>query len=80
MQFLNAIAACSILVGIVNLAGHLAGQLREGHATTESLILGGCALAFGVLLSAVANVGIKLNRIENRLKRSSDDQADALSD
>ena len=80
MKFLNAIAACFILVGVLNLAGHLAGQLREGYATTESLIIGGCSLAFGVLLSAVANVGIKLNRIENRLKRSSDDQTDTLSD
>ncbi len=80
MQFLNAIAACSILVGVVNLVGHLAGQFREGYATTESLIIGGCSLAFGVLLSAVANVGIKLNRIENRLKQSADDESDSLSD
>ena len=80
MRFLNSIAVCMILVGAFTLAGHLAGQLREGSGTYESLIIGGGCLAFGVLLSAVANVGIKLNRIENRLNGSSDDESDSLLD
>ena len=48
MRFLNAIAACLILVG--------------------------------VLLSAIANVGMKLNRIEDRLRRPSDDKSDSILD
>ena len=80
MQFLNAVAACSILLGVLILAGFLSGQIREGYATTNSLVFGSGLLAFGVLLSAIANVGIKLNRIEDRLKRSSDDDSDTPLD
>lgn len=80
MQFLNSIAACCILIGILNLAGFLGSQMGAGHATGDSLVFGGGLLAYGVLLSGVANVGIKLNRIESRLRRSADDSADALSD
>ena len=80
MHFLNAIAACCILVGVLKLAEHLGGQLNEGSATTESLIIGGGSLAFGLLLCGVANVGIKLNRIEDRLRRSSDEPTDTLSE
>ena len=80
MQFLNSIAICLILVGGFILAGHLAGQIRGGHGTVVSLIIGGCCLAFGVLLSAVANIGITLNRIEKRLKGSADDETETLSD
>ena len=80
MQLLNGIAVCLILVGALNLAGHLAGQIREGFAPYQTLIIGGCCLAFGVLLSAVANIGIKLNRIEKRLNQSADDESDSLLD
>jgi hypothetical protein len=67
------------LAGGFTLAGHLAGQIREGFGTAESLIIGGCCLAFGVLLSAVVNIGITLNRIEKRLKGSTDDETETLS-
>ena len=80
MQSLNAIGVCLVLVGALNLAGHLAGQIREGYAPYETLVIGGCCLAFGVLLSAIANVGIKLNRIEKRLNQSGDDESDSLTD
>lgn len=80
MRFLNAVAACSILVGVLNLVEHIAGQMREGSATIESLIIGVCCLAFGVLLSAIANVGIKLNRIEKQMNRSPDDESGSLLD
>jgi hypothetical protein len=73
MQLLNAIAACCILVGVLNLAGFLGSQMGAGHATGGSLIFGGGLLAYGVMLSGVANVGIKLNRIEQRLRERADD-------
>ena len=76
MQFLNAIAVCMVLVGALNLAG----DLRAGHSSTQSFVMAVGCIGFGVLLSAIANVGIKLNRIDKRLKGSSDDQADTLSD
>lgn len=77
MQFLNGIAACSILIGVLNLAGFLGSQMGAGHATGGSLFFGGGLLAYGVLLSGIANVGIKLNRIERRLGQGGDDAADA---
>ena len=54
MQFLNTIAVCLILVGVMNQAG----DLRAGHSTTESFIIAVGCVGFGVLLSAIANVGI----------------------
>ncbi len=46
----------------------------------QSGIICCCCIGFGVLLSAIANVGIKLNHIENRVKGTSDDDCDSLSD
>ena len=73
---MNAIAVCVILLGELILVGHLAGQLREGYATKESLLIGVVCLAFGILLSTIANVGMKLDRFEARLRRSSDEPRD----
>ena len=78
MKFLNAIGACLILVGTLNLCGHLAGQLREGFETPESLIIGGGCLAFGILLSALAAIGMKLDRIERRLSGTHKDESESL--
>ena len=77
MRFVNAIAVCVILLGALILVGHLAGQLREGYATKESLLIGAVCLAFGILLSTIANVGMRLDRVEDRLKRSSDERRDS---
>ena len=76
MQLLNGIAACSILIGALNLVGFLGSQMGAGHATGGSLVFGGGLLAYGVLLSGIANVGIKLNRIERRLRQGAGDAAD----
>lgn len=76
MQFLNAVAVCTIVVGVLMLAE----TFRAGHETIGSLIAGGGIVAFGVLLSAIANVGMKLNRIEDRLRRPSDDKSDSILD
>jgi len=76
MQFLNAIAACLILVGGLNLAGSLRGSGHEFGGFGVAVV----CLGFGVLLSAVANIGIKLNRIEKRLAQSSDDPAETSLD
>ncbi len=75
MQFLNVVAACLILVSGLNLAGSL-----QPSRSQESFFLHAVCLGFGVLLSAVANIGIKLNRIENRLKKLSKDKPETLLD
>lgn len=68
MRFLNAIAACLILFGLLELASHLAAQIRVGAAEEQTLLVGGGSLVVGVLLSAIANVGMKLDRIRERLE------------
>ena len=74
MQFVNAIALCLILVG----AWFFAENQRAGHSTIESFILAVGCVGFGVLLFAISRIGIKLDRIENRLKGSPDHESDLL--
>ena len=78
MQFLNVISVCMILVGGISLTAHLSSQFRVGSGTGESLFIGVGCLAFGLLLLAIANIGIKLNRIQRELKGS--DNSDSLMD
>ena len=79
MRFLNAIAG-SIFGGGLILAGFLAAQLRTGYPSEVSLIIGVFFLAFGLLLMPITVIGIKLNRIEDRLNQADSDFLKQASD
>jgi hypothetical protein len=47
--------------------GHLAGQIREGHASELTLLGGLAGFGVGILLLVLADLGTRLVRIEMEL-------------
>lgn len=64
---LNAVAVILTVVGALALLGHLAGQIREGHASEASLVGGLGALVLGILFLVLADLGARAARIEAKL-------------
>lgn len=64
---LRGVSVLLILGGVFSLLSHLAGQVREGWASSLSLTGGGCALIFGILFAVLADIGCRLVRLEVKL-------------
>lgn len=64
---LSGVAILLAVGGALSLVGHLAGQIREGHASDLSLVAGGACFAAGILLLVLADLGARLVRIEMKL-------------
>lgn len=64
---LRGVAVLLILGGAFSLLSHLAGQVREGWASSLSLTGGACALIFGILFFILADLGCRLVRLETKL-------------
>ena len=68
-------------IGILLLAGHLAGQANTGWAPGWTLIVGGACLICGMVLSLLFMILIRLERIDQQLGGREDtrdrDEADS---
>ena len=56
-----------LLAGILSLVSHLASQFRIGSAPWETLVGGGAALTFGVLLCLLGDIGRRVVQLETQL-------------
>ena len=66
-SFLKSIAIILTVVGAFSLLGHFSGQFREGSASDFSLIGGLVLLIPGLVLLVLADLGVRLVRIETKL-------------
>lgn len=66
----SAIGLCFSLGGGAFLLSHLAGQIREGSAATESLIGGGAALALGSMFFLLGRLGQDVVRLKDHVADS----------
>jgi hypothetical protein len=64
---LTGVAILLTVGGALSLLGHLAGQIRQGHASDLSLVAGGACFAAGIILLVLADLGTRLVRIEMKL-------------
>jgi len=64
---LKQLAIFVCVVGAILLLSHLAGQLREGYASQSTLIAGAACLGVGLLFAVLADLGIRLHRLEQRV-------------
>lgn len=63
---LKQLAILGCLVGAILLLSHLAGQIKEGYASQSTLIAGAACLGIGLLFTVLADLGIRLHRLEQR--------------
>ena len=63
----KTIGGVLLFAGALKVASHLAGQFRIGSAPWESLIAGGAAMLFGMLMCLLGDIGRRVVRLEEQL-------------